>query len=192
MATIFYRLTADGTYLGSNWNNVWHFRTNDTDAPSALELVTIFDTEWTNALKAFMNVLCTINSYYAIQVSDYGDYQSINVDEDGTIGTSATALPAAYASCFTGNTIGSPIRHAYKRFIGVDESMVQQGNLATGFVSAADVITAKYSSDLFGVTATYEPVVVRYNTANPPQVTLAAKIAIANFRNFRTQRSRIQ
>lgn len=191
MADIFYRLTANYSYKGANCNNVWHYKTVLEDSPSASELVNLFDTEWTNALKAILNVICTINSYYALRTTDLGDYAALPINETGSVGTSATAMPPQYASCITATTTGSAIRHAYKRFPGVDEAMMQQGDLATAFVAAFDVINAKMLATLAGATADYVPVAVRYNTSSPPAIISYATLTLSNFRRFNTQRSRI-
>lgn len=192
MATIFYRLTVQGNYKGSNWNNVFHYRTNDSDNPSASELNGAWTGEWMNALRGIMNVICAINSIYSVRTDDLGDYASSPIGLFGQVGTSASAMPAQYASCLTANTTGSVIRHGYKRFTGVDESMMTQGDLATPFVAPFDVIKTKMQTVIQGVTASYTPVVVRYNTASPPVIVLSAAIDNASFRNFNTQRSRIQ
>lgn len=191
MADVFYRLTANYSYKGKSCNNVWHYKTVLEDSPSAAEVVSLFDTEWTNALKAIMNVLCTINSYYAIRTTDLGDYAALAVNEDGVVGSSASAMPPQYASCVTATTVGSAIRHAYKRFPAVDEAMMTQGELASGFVAAFDVINAKFLATLAGVTANYIPVAVRYNEASPPAIISYAPLTLSNFRRFNTQRSRI-
>jgi len=191
MATIFYRLTATGNYKNINWNNVFHFRTNDTDDPSAQELANIFDVEWTNALRDILNVVCLINKYYAVRVDDLGDYGEHGVNNYGLVGTSGSALPPQWATCFTMNTVGSAIRHGFKRFTGVDEAMITGGDPSTPFVAPFNVISAKLASTLNGVAAEYEPVVPRYNTASPPAIVLAAAVASAGFKRFNTQRSRI-
>lgn len=191
MAIIFYRLTANMEYLSARCNNVFHYRSNDADTPDAQELVTLFNVEWTNALKDILNVLCLIKNYYAVRVDDLGDYGDFNVGQFGNVGTSASALPPQWASCFTGITSGSAIRHSFKRFTGVDESMITGSNLATPFVAPMNVICAKMATVLNGSSATYEPVSARYNNASPPTITGAALINTANFKRFNTQRSRI-
>lgn len=191
MAIIFYRLSVNTEYLSANCNNVFHFRTNDVDSPSAQELVNLFNGEWTNALKDILNVLCLIKNYYAIRTTDLGDYGDINIGQFGNVGTSASAMPPQYASCITASTSGSAIRHGYKRFPGVDESMMTGSNLATPFVAPMNVICAKLQTVLAGSIANYEPVVARYNNASPPVITSSALIDTANFKRFNTQRSRI-
>jgi len=191
MAIVLYKLTLAGVYQSTNWNNVFHYETQSDDSPSADELISIWQTEWLNALKDFMNVSCNIASAYVLNLMDYGDYSSDTIGVNGLVGSGVTGLPPQWASCFTANTTGSVIRHGYKRFTGVDESMVASGQLATGFVSAADVICAKMIATLNGASAEYFPVAVRYNEATPPVPTLWTLLVDASFRRFNTQRSRI-
>lgn len=188
MSKIF-RLTIGGTYQGVNWNNVFHWFTASDDGGQALLLLTEFDTQWTNALLGIMNNQVNILNYSAVAVPDDGDYSTLLINENGTFGSNGTKLPPAYTYAFTLNTQNSPIRHGFKRFVGVDEDAITAGVPNATFITAYTTLVAKFEDNLNISGYTFVHIIPRYSDITG-EITLFTAVTGGQFTRLGYQRTR--
>jgi len=167
-----FRLTIGGTYQSQNWNNVFHYRSATDAAGLAADLVDKFQDELISALRGIMTPNCTINSVYAIDVPDTGDYAGVDaLALSGQFGSASVGLPPNWTNCFVLNTSGSPIRHGFKRFAGCSEDAFTSGTYNATFDGAANTLSAKMDDVLVGALDSYTPIIPRY-TGSPAVITL--------------------
>lgn len=189
MAKMF-RLTLSGTYQGIEWANVWHYQSNNDDTGQAAGLAAAWNTEWLNAIKGIMNVQVAITHTHVIDVPDTGDYaDSVHIGVLGTFGGGSTRMPPAYTNSYTLNTSGSVIRHGFKRFIGMDETMMDSGNPSSAFNTASGVLEAKFDNPISDGTHTFTPMIVRY-TGDPATITAFTPCTGGQWTKFGYQKTR--
>lgn len=188
MSKIF-RLTVHTTVLGIACANVFHYLSGSNDGGQAAYLANKFDDEVTSALRGILNVSASVDKYSVVDVPDNGDFTDLGVGLAGTFGSSAAKLPAAYTYAFTFHTVGSPIRHGYKRFAGVDEAAITSGIPNAAFLAVVPALEAKMVLSLSNAPYTFDPIIVRYE-GTPAVITLYTIPTACFFSRLGYQRTR--
>lgn len=186
----YFRLTLSGNYFGSNWANVWHYLSSSNDSGQADNLIAEFQTQMFNAIRGIMNNQVSITQLHAVDVPDTGDFATAAfAGLNGSFGANGTKLPPAYTMAYTLNTLNSPIRHGFKRFVGQDEDMIAAGVPSTAFDTASTTLIAKFDDILENGDYSFTPVVVRY-AGDPAEIVLHTPIVGGFFKRFGYQRTR--
>jgi len=188
MAKIF-RATLSGDYFGSNWANVYHYLSASDDDGQAGHLSGKWVSECLSAHQGIMNNQVALTSLNVVDVPDTGDYATETLAVVGSFGSNTTKMPPAYTYSFTGKTTNSPIRHGFKRYVGVDETAITTGDANATWLAAATTLNAKVLLTLVNAGYTFIPIIPRY-TGTPAEITLYTALTGFEFTKLGYQRTR--
>lgn len=186
-----FRLTFTQTVMGITMNSVHHYSVSGASASHASALVSGFQTEWLNAYHGLQNVGVEDVSVYAINVADAAQWAlASGLTGNGDVGTPDSCLPPKWAINFTGNCVGSVIRHSFKRISGIDEEMITSGEVDTGYIAACDVFRSKMIATISSGGFSFVPHSARYTEPPDSHFSISAAITSATLTGVSTQRSR--
>lgn len=165
-----FQLVMKQTYLGQECLNVFFYRqiseNTDPDITSAQALASAFDQDVCPAIAGIQIEACEFDTLEVINLFDPGDLNSRNITAVSTGAIVATdALNTFHAMEYRTSRVTRAIRRGFKRFTGMDESMVIVGQLNPSFYTVAtavkDAMNATIQQDGEPLTPNFQPVIVK-------------------------------
>lgn len=169
-----FQLVVTGTYLGAQWNSVYHYR--KTTAHAALDAANLrqaFQDDVWNVIRGMLNdgVVCT--NMRAINLVDLTDYwEGAPTLTTGVIASTSRG-PRFEAFSFRYNRTSRLGRNGYKRFPGVSEELVNETGLVyTGALTTTIPGTVgALGAIITNGAASFEPMIPRSQLVTLPDST---------------------
>lgn len=165
-----FQVVMQQSYLGQTCLNAFYYRqtseNTDPDIESAEALAPAFDLNITPAIADLQVDAVQFETLETINLFNPADLNSRNITTvtEGAI-TAIDALPSYVASEFRTSRVTRAIRRGFKRFTGLDESMMTVGVLAPAYLAAAGALSVALSMNIQRLneplTPIFQPVIVK-------------------------------
>lgn len=187
----YYRVVTTQTYHGKTVNNAYYYSHSSSGTAMPLDIANAFESQVLAVINTIQNAGVENVSTYVTEVNDPSNYGGIINTGGGNVGSVASGLGSFDAWSFRYGLIPSVIRYGYKRFAGVDESMVDAGQATGAAMGLLNPVAAALSAQL-NVTGGENaiPYVLRLIGDSVPYIVTAAQVVNCIYRAYSTQNTR--